>query len=98
MYTRARLESLLEREVHDTERPWSVKEIDWLFPIRKLAVMGFTHLEELKVEVKYRRYVLDMYRASLNEMTMWVESAIAGMEVAAKTCKVEFTDDTNSRF
>lgn len=53
MATKEELGKRMKRKLHDSERAWSVREVDWLYPVRELKNFGFEKVEELEIEVKY---------------------------------------------
>jgi hypothetical protein len=53
MATKEKLGKRMKRKLHDSERAWSVREVDWLYPVRELKNFGFEKVEELEIEVKY---------------------------------------------
>lgn len=85
MESQIRLEDLVERELLSTEKPWNMAEVDWLYPVRELKMLGFGELEELEIEVKY--YPDPDHRGEgVLEMKKWTESAVSTTEIA-KECR-----------
>ena len=56
MFSKNNVRELVERDVGDDERPWSMAEFDWLYPLRELQKLGFGRLEELQVVIESGRF------------------------------------------
>ena len=96
MFTKREVKDLVDRDIGDDERPWSMSEFDWLYPVRELQTLGFGRLEELQIEIERGWMHSDTSREA-QEMEAWAGSRLWEMKamnvIGAEKLQVDFVRD-----